>query len=143
MLEKDIDAADINHRLFDSKTRSELNAVAAAAESLVTFRNGRISVVALGPEKLSALDIERENYDAFIETARSLAGSDVAVSVRPEPGETGCRVSMRSTGDVDVSRVCAAFGGGGHIRAAGCTVETPDVGEAVRLIVAETEKQMI
>ena len=32
------------------------------------------------------------------------------------------KLSMRSNSDVDVSKVAAYFGGGGHVRAAGCTM---------------------
>jgi phosphoesterase RecJ-like protein len=32
------------------------------------------------------------------------------------------KVSMRSTENVDVAKVAAYFGGGGHVRAAGCTM---------------------
>ncbi len=137
-----IDAADINHRLFESKTLAELRAASAATEHLTTYAGGRIAVVALSSDELSRLEIERENYDVFIDVARSLAGADVAFSVRCAPNDSSCRVSMRSCGEVDVARICAAFGGGGHIRAAGCTLDTEDVNAAVQMIVKETEKQL-
>lgn len=142
ILARGVDAAAINHNLFESKTLSELRAIAAATDHLTSYRDGRIAVVALSAEQLSKLEIERENYDVFIDVARSLAGADVAFSVRCAPGDRFCRVSMRSCNDVDVSRICAAFGGGGHIRAAGCTVEDDDVSRVVQMIVKEIEKQL-
>ena len=58
-----------------------------------------------------------------------------------EKGEKFCRVSMRSKG-VDVSKIANKLGGGGHIRAAGCTLYTTladaekilveAIGEAIR-----------
>lgn len=35
------------------------------------------------------------------------------------------KVSMRSTGEIDVAKICEIYGGGGHMRAAGCTVNAP------------------
>ena len=55
----------------------------------------------------------------------------VAAAIR-QPAETGVyRISMRSSCDVDVSAVCASFGGGGHVRAAGCTITCEDGMDAV------------
>ena len=54
------------------------------------------------------------------------------------PEET--RVSLRSKG-IDVNAVAASFGGGGHIRAAGCTIERP-LDEAKAIIVKEIEKRL-
>ena len=50
------------------------------------------------------------------------AGVEVGVTIKEkEPGKF--KVSMRSAESVNVSELCAKLGGGGHIRAAGCTVE--------------------
>jgi phosphoesterase RecJ-like protein len=46
----------------------------------------------------------------------------VAVAIRQPKAEGVYRVSMRSSCDVDVAAICAEFGGGGHIKAAGCTI---------------------
>ena len=50
------------------------------------------------------------------------------------------RVSLRSKG-MDVNAVAAVFGGGGHVRAAGCTLDKP-LDEAKKLIVKEIEKRL-
>jgi len=137
-----IDASDINHRLFSSKTRLMMIAEAESVKKLRTFADGKIAVVAFTADEIRELGIKRENFDAFIEVARSLEGAEVAISVRRSDGDQGCRVSMRSASDVNVAEICSVFGGGGHVRAAGCTVDTEDVEEALRLIVAETERRM-
>jgi phosphoesterase RecJ-like protein len=54
----------------------------------------------------------------------------VAFSVRQPEEKPFFRVSMRSTDAVDVSAVCACFGGGGHKRAAGCSVEAASIYDA-------------
>jgi len=142
LLSLGIDASDINHRLFSSKTRLMMIAEAESVKKLRTFANGKIAVVAFTADEIRELGIKRENFDAFIEVARSLEGAEVAISVRYSDGDTGCRVSMRSASDVNVAEICAVFGGGGHVRAAGCTIDTEDVEEAVKLIVSETERRI-
>ena len=48
-------------------------------------------------------------------------GVEVAIFLY-ETGNHQYKVSLRSNGPVDVSAVCAYFGGGGHVKAAGCTM---------------------
>jgi len=57
----------------------------------------------------------------FIDYPRFVAGVKVAVLFRELP-EGGYKVSFRSRGNLDVSKVAAHFGGGGHTNASGCTV---------------------
>ncbi len=51
------------------------------------------------------------------------------------------KVSMRSNNYVDVSKVAAYFGGGGHIRAAGCTMQG-SVQDVINNLSGQIEKQM-
>ena len=55
-------------------------------------------------------------------------------------GPDEIRVNFRSKEDYDVRRAAVALGGGGHMRAAGCTLKFGDMGAAVRTVVSEMEK---
>ena len=72
---------------------------------------------------------------------RVVAGSSAAALISEvKPRE--CRVSMRSRGDdVDVARLAMHFGGGGHTRAAGCTIEAPP-DEAIRLLLQAAREHL-
>ena len=48
---------------------------------------------------------------------------DSIQNIRRRPGDSGLRVSFRSRGKIDVSRIATLFGGGGHHNAAGCRVQ--------------------
>ena len=71
--------------------------------------------------------------------ARNVNGSGVAFTVK-YVSDKETRVSLRSKG-MDVNAVAAVFGGGGHVRAAGCTLDKP-LDEAKKLIVKEIEKRL-
>ena len=60
------------------------------------------------------------------------------MSLLTEKEPNVCRVSMRSKG-VDVSKVAAKLGGGGHIRAAGCTLKMT-LAEAEKILIEEIGK---
>lgn len=116
-------ADHINHLLFESRTEKELQADAIATRSLRLYEGGRVGAVTLSQADREGFS--DEHFESVINIPRSVAGVEIALSVREMAGGV-CRVSLRSTG-ADVASVAAAFGGGGHLRAAGCTVNgTPE-----------------
>lgn len=139
LLESGIDTASINHRIFSSRTMEELRAQAAAISNLQLYANGKFAFVTCPYALKVALGLKDEHLEGLVETARSLMGVSVAVSIRQPKAEGVFRVSMRSSAEIDVSAICARFGGGGHKKAAGCTVTAADMDEAVQKILAELQ----
>jgi phosphoesterase RecJ-like protein len=62
-----------------------------------------------------------ELTDGFINYPRSIRGVEVALFFR-ELQDSCFKVGFRSKGKVDVSKLAAGFGGGGHHNAAGCKI---------------------
>ena len=139
LLESGIDTAAINHLLFSSRTMEELRAQAAAISNLQLYADGRIAVVTCPYALKVALGLKDEHLEGLVETARSLIGVEVAVSIRQPKAEGIFRVSMRSSSSFDVSATCAKFGGGGHKKAAGCTLIANDMDDAVQKLLAELQ----
>ncbi|MBE6530664.1 MAG: bifunctional oligoribonuclease/PAP phosphatase NrnA [Ruminococcaceae bacterium] len=137
-----VDAADINHRLFESKTLKQLKAEGEAARRLAVYEKGRIAAVTFPYSSKFSLALSNENLESIIDIPRSLAGVEVAFAVRQPEDKPFFRVSMRSNCDFDVSAVCVRFGGGGHVRAAGCSLEAPNVDEAEKRILAAVLEMM-
>ena len=92
---------------------------AKAMETIEMFMEGRVAGIYIDNALYESLD----TTEGFIDGVRIIDGVDVAILMK-EVELSKCRVSMRSKG-VDVSSIAAEFGGGGHIRAAGCTIEEP------------------
>ncbi len=129
------DYADVNFRIFDAKTPDELKITRVALENVAYFNEGRISVVTLDFDQKQALEVSDEYLDVLINVARSAQGVEVAASIKqPGPDHT-YRVSLRSNSDIDVSLICSKFGGGGHCKSAGCTLNAPSMSDAARMIV--------
>ena len=92
---------------------------AKAMETIERFMDGRVAGIFIDHALYETLD----TTEGFIDGVRIIDGVDVAVLMKEvEAGK--CRASMRSKG-VDVSAIATEFGGGGHVRAAGCTIEEP------------------
>jgi len=136
LLSGGIDGAEINHRLYDSKTVEQLRAQAAGISNLHLFADGKIAVITFPYALKVALALEDEHLDTLVDVARSILGVKVAIAIR-QPNATGTfRVSTRSSCGYDVSELCAQFGGGGHAKAAGCTVTAADADAAMNKIVS-------
>jgi phosphoesterase RecJ-like protein len=78
----------------------------------------------LTEQDLHDFDVTFDETEGFIDHVRSCEEADVACVLREAPGE-GLRVSLRSTGSLDVSTLAAAFGGGGHAFMAGFATDRP------------------
>jgi len=139
LLSGGIDSAEINHRLFDSKSEGQLRAEAAGVSNLHLFADGQIAVITFPYALKMALGLSDEHLETLIDVARSLEGVKVALCIRQPAAEGRFRVSTRSSCDYDVSLLCQKFDGGGHVRAAGCTLFATDIAEAMEKIVSEID----
>lgn len=121
---------------LDARSLEKLKALSQVLEHLELFDDGRISCLSYTPE---VLKITGEHTGMYMDYARNVKGAEVAFTVK-YVSDKETRVSLRSKG-IDVNAVAAVFGGGGHVRAAGCTLDKP-LDEAKKLIVKEIEKRL-
>lgn len=130
-----IDCAGINHRLFETRSLEQLRAISAGISNLHLFADGKIAVILFPYALKAALGLQDGHLETLVDVARSLAGVQIAVSIRQPSTEAVFRVSTRSVGSYNVAQLCTEFGGGGHDKAAGCTVCAKDIEEAMEKIV--------
>ena len=92
------------------------------------YGDGKIAVMTLTLDALGKSGAAEEECDWFVNLARSVQGVEAAVLLK-QRGAREIKVSLRSNRYVDVASLAQELGGGGHIRAAGCTLyETAEVG---------------
>ncbi|MBO7310558.1 MAG: DHH family phosphoesterase [Clostridia bacterium] len=142
LLEAGAESARINHILFNSKTKKQMSAEGEAARRLKLHYDGRIASVTIPYSSVQSLGLCDENMETVIEIPRSVGGVEVAFSVRQSEPKPFFRVSMRSSTDFDVSAVCRIFGGGGHMRASGCSLEASGIEQAEQMLVDAIIRQM-
>ena len=122
LLEAGFDSADLNHRLFGVKSYKLLQAEKVGFDRLRLYADGKLGIVAMPYAVMEQYGFTDEHLGTLVDVARGLQGVQVAVAIRQPKAEGVYRVSMRSSCEADVAAICAEFGGGGHIKAAGCTV---------------------
>lgn len=129
------DTAMLCHRLFECRTLSELYAQRAGIDALSLAHNGEIGIVLFTRQMMQDSHLSEDDIGNIVSLPRTVDGVKIALSVKQSDEDpTVWRVSSRASCDVDVSAVCAQFGGGGHRRAAGCTITAPDADHAYRLV---------
>lgn len=121
LLSTGINVGDLSQRIFDNTTYEKLKLTQKAIELLELHENSKLAVVALSLEDISSVGARDEDCDGIVNIGRSIEGVEVSALIK-EKEENVIRVNLRSKTYVNVSEIAAAFGGGGHIRAAGCTV---------------------
>ena len=121
---------------LEEKTLAEVIGLRCALNTLKIFYGGKVAGMTLDHEIIKKFD----STEGFIDEIRVIGGVDVAFLLT-EKAPNVCRVSMRSKG-VNVSRIATGLGGGGHIRAAGCTLKMT-LAEAEKILVAAIGKSML
>lgn len=136
LIERGVNHASICRDLFECKTKSALAAEAFAMANVQYFCGGKISYIRMTEADKKAGGFEEEDTYDVINAIRRADGVKVAIFVR-ERADGSYKISTRSSCDIDVSKICAIFGGGGHFGAAGCVVCADNVDSAVKRIIKE------
>ncbi len=137
-----VDGADINHKLFGIKTLKQMQVEHAGFERMNFYASGRIAVINFPYDLKNQYGATDENLETLVDVARCVKGVEVAAVIKQATEENRFRVSMRSSCDFDVSEICAHYGGGGHERAAGCTLVSDSILAAEMTIVVAIEHKM-
>lgn len=127
----------VSEAIYESMTWTGFEVLRDGLATLTRSADGRIAWIVLTEEMVRA---GGESESGLSQYPRMIAGVEIGLLLRPLP-EGGTRVSLRSKGNVDVSEVAARFGGGGHVGAAGCTVDAPP-NEALTQVVAAAEEAL-
>ncbi len=143
LVEGGVDTARINHLLLETKSLKLLQAEHVGLERLHLYREGRVAIITFPFELREKMELQNEHLETLVDMARCVQGVEIAAAIRQNAPENVYRVSMRSSVDFDVSAVCATFGGGGHVRAAGAAIRNADsIDAAEALLLAAIEAQM-
>lgn len=140
LIKSGVDTAEINHLLFDCKSEKMLSAEAAGFQQMKFFNNRKIAAVLFPYELKQKLELEDEHLETLVDVARAIDGVRIAMSVRQSTAQRSFRISLRSSCAFDVSVVAKNFSGGGHSKAAACTIEADSIEFATKLVVDEIMK---
>jgi phosphoesterase RecJ-like protein len=118
-----IDLAAINHRIYNSMQLHQLKLQARAIENLLQTENGEVALTSLSRADFDELECTPVDTEDVVNIPRSLLGVGVAVFLYEFPDEPQTKISLRTAEPYDAAEFCRELGGGGHARAAGCSMD--------------------
>lgn len=140
LMKFDIGAGKINRRMFDQKSRARLAVEQHVLGNMEYYFDERCSLATVSLDDINRTGLPAEEFEGIASITTVLETVEVGVFIRQKE-EHKFKASLRSTGDIDVSAICAQFGGGGHIKAAGCSFET-DMEDAKSKIIEAVGKAL-
>ena len=118
----------VSGALYERRAPDALHWLGEALARVEVSADGQVGWLALPAHAVPERIVESEE---LVNYPRSVASVRVACLLRELDGTV--KVSLRGKGDLDVQKIAAQFGGGGHVNAAGCTVAGP-LPEATRVV---------
>lgn len=106
---------------FYKKTYLQTQIMGRALLESINFLHGTCIFSAIQKRDMDFFEVDSKDLDGIVDQLRSIDGIECAVFLYEIENHV-YKVSMRSNSYVDVSKIASFFGGGGHIRAAGCTM---------------------
>lgn len=128
LLEQGADAWVTAYELFEGWRAERLKLLSAILDTLEVDCDGKLAVLRVTREMLARTGATDEMVEGMVNYGRMLRGVEVAVLFWEFPADGGgldTKVSFRSRGTVDVAKVAAELGGGGHRAAAGAQLPQP------------------
>ena len=144
LMEYGFDFTSVIREVFFERTYLQTKMLGICLERTEQIMDGYCAFCILERETLDRYGASRKDLDRISSQMLLTEGVDCAAFVHEtDPGVW--RVSMRSEKIVDVARTAALFGGGGHTRAAGCTIHALDgsgISESVGILKADIAGQL-
>ena len=121
MLDVGIDAVEINRVMFETKSRNRIELERLALDSMSFHLDGALAFVTITNEMREKAGASDDDLEGMTSLSRQVEGVKIGVTLRQkDDGEY--KISVRTHPPVDAAEICTTFGGGGHVRAAGCNL---------------------
>ena len=131
--------SDISRRLYRSKPNAQLRLFGRILDRLESADDGRIVWSSVTDADYTETGAQRAHSEGLIDLLSQAEDAEVAILFK-EAGPKETRISVRTRpGGVDATVLTGRFGGGGHARAAGATIQAP-LGEARPPVLAEATR---
>ncbi|AFH64190.1 DHH family phosphoesterase [Paenibacillus caseinilyticus] len=138
LLGRGVKGHELAERLLETMSYGQVSLLKRSLNTLSFSADKRIAWLTVSTEDREATGASSDDMDGLVNYARNVEGVEVGMLFKEkEPGVI--KVSLRSGGRADVAAIAQAFGGGGHVKAAGCTF-LGTMEEAVNTVVREVGK---
>ena len=121
VMESGFDLPECNRLIYRNQRLQKLRMTARTVENAKLYRDGQVIVATLSKAETEAVDGLKADAEGIIDSLRDVETVVVACFLREE-GASEVKLSLRAKDRVDCAALARAYGGGGHLRAAGATL---------------------
>ena len=121
LMEAGAQAECINRTMFDIKSRARIQLEKMAMQSITFYDSDRVAMMVVTADMVRESGAAESDMEGLSPLTRQIEGVWVGVLLR-EKADGGYKVSVRTGSQADASAICKLLGGGGHVRAAGCSL---------------------
>ena len=119
----DIDFVDVNRRMFDIKSMGRMTVESAVTRDMEYYFGGKCTMICVTRALIRETGVDIAEFDGLASIPLQVQGAVIGVTLREHRDKEGFKLSVRTTEEADASAFCRQFGGGGHVRAAGCEID--------------------
>lgn len=119
LLEKGADIRYYNYMLFKRQPKARAALFANVMSGIRYFHEDKFALITISQDQMKKFGADNGMTEGFVDFPLNVDGVEVAASIM-EVKYRQYKISLRSKEYADVNKIAGKFGGGGHVRAAGC-----------------------
>lgn len=128
LMKQEYDFAYLNRILFEERSPARIALEAEMFRNLHYYCNNHCAVCVITRQMLQQTGAQESDLDGITGLPRTIRGVQIGICIR-ECNEDQLKVSVRTNEPYDAAAICSKFGGGGHVRAGGCTIHGKELRE--------------
>lgn len=134
-----VNPKELYRKCYESKTKAMVLFQNYCVSKAVFSKNDKVVYTMIYKKDMEKFSVGDDATDGIVEALRAIKEVEAAFVVK-ETDSKVCKISMRSK-NIDVSKICSGFGGGGHKFAAGCTLKS-GCDDAIKKLLSEIGKEI-
>lgn len=140
LLNLGINVSEIYKRVLQTVSKNSFNLRKIAINRLELLENEKIAFTYITKKDMEEINAEEGDHEGIVEIGRDIEGVEISIFLK-EVEENNYKISLRSNTYVNVADICLMFNGGGHIRAAGGSINGT-IEQAKEKLISECKKHL-
>lgn len=137
----DLPYARLNRELFVLKSAGRIALDTSLMQNIRFASGGKVALIYASAELLGSLHVTEEDTDGMANLPMQVRGVEVGITVK-QKDDGSYRVSMRAGDHANVSEIAQRFGGGGHVKAAGCSFNEGEPDAVCKLLLGTASEML-
>ena len=143
LIRKGVNIPDIYKRTLRTVKRANFELTKRVISRMEMLEDGKVTFTYITKQDEKEVNAEEGDHEGLVDVGRDIEGVKVSIFIRQkEEGEDLYKISLRTDNDVNASDICMMFGGGGHPRAAGATLQG-NIEQVKEKVMKEVKKALV